>query len=479
MNETVKALLEESRATVERLWPEQKYYVPEVKADEAFLSAKAPSNTVRAKGKIGGAVRFDPVGKSAMTAEDALSRANARVFTAMDSPLFTIQLRQFMMEELESRGHDFDTAFELLFKHLKSELLMTQATLAASSKQLETILSKAASIARGKKVNWQDKSRADKITWILQYSDSNDLKSEIKKYKEDRSHLMAAINAKEEDLIAMATSRGLPATTAAGFMYLIETDEAVKEYQEELFKRNGDAEAMSKAPLRFTVFSMAGRSMLTLLLQVEGHLEAQRRGEVTPRIDKVKKKKKNLFFRAVPDTNEENFKTAEQTYKEGLSLIGTFENGRYTPKSKLWITRESGTCLIEGTSFVLDPRHLSSLPQTLMRMEIQVLKFEQLDTSQSLKIEFADYEAPQEVAQAPAPQKPKAVVRMVGGMQVDVLLGLTLTIKKAEVGGKMESIGFIGDKIVCLVEGNLDVPTLTVNEHLQTHEHRHQLSVTF
>lgn len=479
MNETVQALLEEARTTVARLWPEQSYYVPEVKEDDALLSAKAPSNTVRAKGRVGGAVRQDPVGLSAVTAEKALSRENARVFTAMDSPQFTIQLRQFMMEDLASRGLDFDTVFESLEKYLKAELLMTQATLAASSKQLETILYDASSIARAKRVNWQDKSRADKITWILQHSESNDLKRRIKEYKEERSHLMAAVNAKEEDLIAMAEKNGLPGTTAAGFMYLIETDDAVKDYQAELFERNGDAEAMSKAPLRFTVFSLAGRSMLTLLLQVEGHLEAQRRGEVVPRIDKVKKKKKHLFFRAVPETNEEDFKTAEQTYKEGVLVIGSMQDGKYVHKDKLWISRESGKCVIEGTSFVLDPRHLMSLPQTLMRMELEVLKLEFMPGSQSLKIEFADYVAPQQVVPTHVPEKPKAVVRMVGGMQVSAIVGLTLTIKQANVGGKIESVGFIGDQVVCLVEGNLEAPSLTIDEHLQTHEQRHQLSVSF
>lgn len=479
MNETVKGLLEEARATVEKLWPVQKFYVPEVKDDDAFLHAKAPSNTVRAKGKIGGAVRQDPVGLSAQTAELALSRENARVFTAMDSPHFTIQLRQFMMEDLASRGMDFDTVFENLEKYLKDELLMTQATLAASSKQLEAILGEAASIARGKNVNWQDKSRADKITWILQYSESNDLKRRIKEYKEERSYLMAAVNAKEEDLIAMAEKSGLPGTTAAGFMYLIETDEAVKDYQAELFERKGDAEAMSKAPLRFTVFSLAGRSMLTLLLQVEGHLEAQRRGEVAPRLDKVKKKRKDLFFRAVPDTNDESFKTADQTYKEGVLALGTMDNGRFTPKDKVWITKESGTCLIEGTSFVLDPRHLKALPQTLMRMELEVISMEFLAASHSIKIAFAEYAAPQEVAVVAPPATPKAVVRMVGGMQVAALVGVTLTIKQANVGGKMESVGFIGDQVVCLVEGNVSTPTLTINQHLQTHEQRHQLSVSF
>lgn len=479
MNETVNSLLEEARATVERLWPVQKFYVPEEKDDEAPLHAKAPSNTVRAKGKIGGAVRFDPVGMSAMTAESALSRENARVFTAMDSPIFTVQLRQFMMEDLASRGMDFDTVFGNLEQYLKDELLMTQATLAASSKQLESILSEAASIARNKNINWQDKSRADKITWILQYSESNDLKRKIRVYKEERSHLMAAINAKEEDLIAMAEKNFLPGTIAAGLMYLIETDGAVKDYQEELFKRHGHAEAMSKAPLRFTVFSLAGRSMLTLLLQVEGHLEAIRRGEVTPRIDKVKKKKKDLFFRAVPDTNEENFKTAGQTYKEGLSVLGSMNNGHFVPKPKLWITKESGVCIIEGTSFVLDPEHLMSLPQTLMRMEIDVLSMNFIAPSHSVKIEFAEYAAPQEVVPVALPATPKAVVRMVGGMQVAALVGVTLTIRQANVDGKLESIGFIGEDPVCLVEGNVTAPTLTVNNHLQTHEHRHQLSVSF
>lgn len=471
MNELVNTLLEEARQKVETLWPTQQFYVPEVKKPEAQLYAKAPSNTVRAKGKIGGAVRFDPVGKSAMTADKALSAVMARQFTGVDSPEFTRQLREFMEHDLHMRGMDFNEVYANLENYLRAELNQAQTLLSKNWENQAVILGRAASIARGKNVNWEDKSQADKITWIIQHSEDNNLKKRIEQWKKDRSYLMAAINAKEEDMIAMAEKNHLPGTVAAAIMYLIEANASFLEYQKALYNQTGEAESLAKLGMKATTFTIAGRSMLTLLLQIEGYLEAKKRGEVVPRIEKVKKKKKYLFFKAAPATNEGEFKTDKEMYNEAKALL--------QGKKTIVVTKESGPIVIEGTMLILDPSHIVSLPQSVARFEAEILEIKWMDESCSMKMFFSEYTPPQPETPAPAAPQPKIVVRMVGGVPLSSLQGVELEVQQVLVGENVESVGFINGSPVCLIEGQPNVSRLTVLEHLQSHELRHQLAVSF
>lgn len=470
-NEAVNALLEEARQKVNELWPTQQFYVAEVKEPETQLFAKAPSNTVRAKGKIGGAERMDPVGKSSMTASEALSAQRARQYTGVDSPEFTRVLREFLEHDLQSRGLEYDEVYNRLESYLRAEINQSQALLSKNWERQSIILGKASEIARRKRVNWEDKSQADKMTWIRQHSDDNGLKREIEQWKKDRSYLMAAINAKEEDMIAMAENNHLPGTIAAAIMYLIEANQAMLEYQKSLFSQDGEVESRMKVGLKSTTFSIAGRSMLTLLLQIEGYLESKKRGQVAPRIEKVKKKKKYLFFKAAPSSDGTEFKTDKQMYDEAKAAL--------EGKKNLVITKETGPILIEGTMLILDPSHIVSLPQSVSRLDVELLNIEWMDNTLSVKMYFADYTPPEPTTPSPLVSRPTAVVRMVHGIPVSSIVNVRLDVQLVMVGESMESVGFINGSPVCLIEGQLQIASMNVLEHLQTHQDRHQLAVSF